>query len=81
VVVTDGQSMEPEHTVDAARTLKDSGVKVFAIGVGKSVDDKELTAIASQPTSTFKYHVSDYATLHYITNFLANCSGTSLMQE
>ncbi len=50
VVITDGKSSVNEsETIPAARAVHDAGITVFAVGVGKNIDEEELTAIASRP--------------------------------
>jgi len=49
VVLTDGKSTIPAATVIQAQMLKDTGVLVVAVGIGKDVDQTELAAIASGP--------------------------------
>ena len=60
-----------QDTIPNAQALHAIGVEVFAIGIG-SIDDAELTGIASQPTSTHKFVVSDYDSLKHITKSIAN---------
>ena len=38
----------------ASKPLKDSGIKVYVLGVGPDVDDKELNYVASQPQNVYK---------------------------
>ena len=71
IVLTDGRSMNPEDTKVAAKMLKDHNVHVFAIGIGEYVDELELTAIASEPASTYRWMVDNYDTLVLIQNMLA----------
>ena len=52
VVLTDGKSND-EPTM-AANRLRDSGVKIFTIGVG-SPDEDEIKSIASTPSSNFVF--------------------------
>ncbi|XP_069119207.1 cartilage matrix protein-like [Argopecten irradians] len=47
VVLTDGRSNEEQLTISAASSLKHHVDEVFAIGIGHSVDKRELTAIAT----------------------------------
>ena len=40
--------------VDAAKIVKDSGVRIFTIGFGKKADEDRLMRIASSPADYFK---------------------------
>jgi Mg-chelatase subunit ChlD len=46
VVVTDGKSNKEKDTLNAAKQLLAEKVKVFAVGVGRRLNQKELKAIA-----------------------------------
>ena len=75
IVLTDGRSDNPIKTAAEAHLLKNQGVKMIAIGVGKLVDDSELKAIASDPKSVF--HVNSYNALKNIIRTLGSitCKG------
>ena len=53
---------------------------MFGIGVGKKIDRKELSDIASDPDEDYMYMVDDYNALNSITEMLAakTCQGMSL---
>ncbi|KAK0047864.1 FMRFamide receptor [Biomphalaria pfeifferi] len=80
VVVTDGNSQDAAATATAATQLKQSGVKVIAIGVGSSISQAELQAIASTPADIF--NVNDYKVLDDIRANLVNtaCHSISVTQ-
>ncbi|KAH9492718.1 Collagen alpha-4(VI) chain [Bulinus truncatus] len=71
VVITDGQSWDEKETRKQATLLKDYGVMVYAIGVGKSVKDDELEAIASSPREEFVFNVDDFSALSQLRDILA----------
>ena len=51
VIITDGRSQpDPTRTVPEATNLKQSGVKVIAVGIGSQVDRNELDNIATNPS-------------------------------
>ncbi|XP_067929075.1 hemicentin-1-like [Watersipora subatra] len=54
VVITDGQSSDPERTAKAAAALRDDGVRMFALGVGPKVDKEELLNIAGNRSRVFQ---------------------------
>ena len=58
--------------------LQDMGIQVFAIGVGHSIDPKELEAIASDSNKV--YSVDNFDALDAIKFELAikTCKGTDL---
>ena len=50
VVVTDGFSgIGPEFVKKLADGIKARGIEIFAIGITKRMNDKELTALSSKP--------------------------------
>lgn len=68
ILITDGQSANPFLTTQAAQRLRDqSGVTVFAIGVG-GYDLKELRSVASSPPCSYVYTLSDFSVIHSIIN-------------
>jgi uncharacterized protein YegL len=77
VVITDGQSDDIEATAEQAAITKDFGIHLFAIGVGDSVDSKELEEIASQPKDYYMVQAVDFAALSGLYEELANkiCTG------
>lgn len=67
MVITDGNSQSGVNAVSAAsKSLSHSGVNVFAIGVGSSVNSAELRAIASDSRNIF--HVSSTRLLNTLIN-------------
>ncbi|ELT96727.1 hypothetical protein CAPTEDRAFT_109203 [Capitella teleta] len=77
IVITDGQSNEAQATKRQAQLLRDAGVHVFAIGVGRNVAEEELEAIASQPSSSHVFMVDSFQALESISIVLAarTCEG------
>ncbi|KAL5016430.1 hypothetical protein ScPMuIL_006019 [Solemya velum] len=71
IVITDGLSRVPEETVVNAGKVKDSGIYVFAIGVGANADKGELGAMASTPTADYLFTVDGYGALDTIKSILA----------
>ncbi|KAL3866043.1 hypothetical protein ACJMK2_043384 [Sinanodonta woodiana] len=71
IVMTDGQSQDFKKTSDEAQRLKATGVKVFAVGIGKDVDMKELKAIGSDPSDTYVLLANDFNDLDTIYDRLA----------
>ncbi|XP_052786279.1 cartilage matrix protein-like [Mya arenaria] len=67
IVVTDGRSTNRPNTLAEAQKLRNSGVQVFAVGVGGGVDTSELNAIASDPDSSHVLTVQDFSQLASIT--------------
>ncbi|KAJ8308221.1 hypothetical protein KUTeg_013095, partial [Tegillarca granosa] len=65
VVMTDGQSSSPTQTATEANLLhRVGGVKVIAVGVGVSVDKRELDKIGSDSNHVFT--VADFNSLNSI---------------
>ncbi|XP_005097989.1 collagen alpha-1(XII) chain-like [Aplysia californica] len=71
IVITDGRSQNSPDTRAQAKALKDSGIFMFAIGVGPYVDDQELKDIASAPSENFMFTIAGYDTLPSIKSTLA----------
>ncbi|ESO83315.1 hypothetical protein LOTGIDRAFT_239707 [Lottia gigantea] len=49
IVITDGESQEPEKTAKEALGARQAGIDIFAIGVSESVNRQELNNIAGTP--------------------------------
>ena len=77
IVITDGKSDNREQTKIQARQLREAGIHVFAVGVGKGVDLQELYLIGSTPSSDYVFTVDNYAALDSIKKLLAakTCEG------
>ena len=60
VVVTDGFSNNKFSTLAAAKALLESGVTVFAVGVGNNLDIQELIAMASEPNCKHLFVLSNF---------------------
>ncbi|XP_060073209.1 cartilage matrix protein-like [Ylistrum balloti] len=71
VVLTDGASRNPASTMKQAKLLKEQGVYVFAIGIGKGPNMKELQAIGSIPSDEFVYRIAGFHVLKFIKDKLA----------
>lgn len=61
VILTDGLPTAPgdtklilEETQAAARTLSESGVEIYAIGLGKGVDTSFISSLASSPETAYQ---------------------------
>lgn len=73
ILITDGLSRDPLETIKQANILKESGVYIFAIGVGPYVDKNELLSMAnpSYKDLSFVFSVSTFDALQSIDNLLA----------
>uniref|UniRef100_A0A8B9ZFV2 Matrilin 4 n=1 Tax=Anas platyrhynchos TaxID=8839 RepID=A0A8B9ZFV2_ANAPL len=74
LVFTDGRSQD--DISEWARRAKESGIVMFAVGVGKAVEE-ELRAIASEPVEQHFSYSADFTTMtHLVENFKLNiCPG------
>lgn len=89
IVLTDGRSLEPDQTIRAAHQLHNMGVEVFVIGMGHSVDFKELQQIATDRDHVYRISsTNDLAAIHTnivdaICKCMSNkfCSFTSFLAE
>lgn len=68
IVITDGESHD--NVSGPALALRDSGVKVYAIGI-KNASMKELQQIASNPPRKFVETIDDFVTLNSLESILA----------
>lgn len=59
IVMTDGRSQNKTETCKAAKRLRDSGVKVFAIGIG-NIDWSEIICIT---LDGFRIRVNNFSAL------------------
>lgn len=60
VVITDGDSTD--DVIEPAKSLREKGVMVFAIGVGQA-NIKELQSMANKPSEHFVFHLDNYQAL------------------
>lgn len=67
VVITDGESAD--DVVEPARRLRESGVIVFAIGVGQA-NLRELQSIANRPPERFVLTIDSFQALQRLTDSL-----------
>uniref|UniRef100_A0A2C9L3D3 VWFA domain-containing protein n=1 Tax=Biomphalaria glabrata TaxID=6526 RepID=A0A2C9L3D3_BIOGL len=67
IVITDGQSSNPNQTIIAAQNLKDAGISIVTIGIGLA-DLQEITAMASQHDLVF--NISNFDILSIINEDL-----------
>ena len=77
VVITDGKSRNMLRTLIEASRAKRNGVHLFAIGVGHAVNYRELSRMASQPSSEYFFQVAGYSALGSLKKILAvkTCQG------
>lgn len=64
IVLTDGQSYNVEITSQEAQVLKDTGTKVFSVGIGNYISLSELSSIASTPVSQYLITTSNFNELY-----------------
>ncbi|XP_072735157.1 matrilin-4 [Ciconia boyciana] len=70
LIFTDGRSQD--DISEWARRAKESGIVMFAVGVGKAVEE-ELRAIASEPVEQHFSYSADFTTMtHLVENFKLN---------
>ncbi|XP_068680124.1 uncharacterized protein [Montipora foliosa] len=75
IVLTDGQSMD--QVTGPAQRLRDSGVTIFAVGIGGGYNLAELKAMATDPDSQHVYRAS-FNNLNAIVQLIKNraCLGS-----
>uniref|UniRef100_A0A671VBU4 Matrilin 2 n=1 Tax=Sparus aurata TaxID=8175 RepID=A0A671VBU4_SPAAU len=67
IVFTDGRSQD--DVSEWATKAKDSGVTIYALGIGKAIE-QELREIASEPDETHLYYAEDFEQMGEITKKL-----------
>ncbi|XP_053323171.1 matrilin-2 isoform X1 [Spea bombifrons] len=74
IVFTDGRAQD--EVSDWASRARDGGVTIYAVGVGKAIDE-ELQEIASAPQEKHVIHADDFSSMGYITEKLKSsiCEG------
>ncbi|XP_056004953.1 collagen alpha-1(XII) chain-like isoform X2 [Ostrea edulis] len=79
VVITDGGSTNPFRTTSVVRKVKERGITMFAIGVGMSINKRELQMIASEPVNLHEFMVDDLDGLNMLRSTLVSrlCPGTT----
>ena len=77
VVITDGKSRNMLRTLIEASRAKRNKVHLFAIGVGHAVNYRELSRMASHPSSEYFFQVAGYTALDSLKKILAikTCQG------
>lgn len=63
IIISDGRSQDKRATRKEATKVKEAGVKLFTIGVGKRADIEELKEVASDPDEHFVFQVGDFKAL------------------
>jgi len=72
-ILTDGRSNRQKYDpATEANLLKNSRVEIFAFGIGSSVRDSELVAIASLPTKTHKFRVENFNDLSSLSHLISS---------
>ncbi|XP_075069947.1 matrilin-2 [Mixophyes fleayi] len=76
IVFTDGRAQD--EVADWASRAKQSGITIYAVGVGKAIDE-ELQEIASAPQEKHVIHAEDFSSMGYITEKVKSsiCEGWS----
>ena len=83
LVFTDGQSDSLAQTAEAASEASQSGIQLFSVGIGDSVLQSELEAIASDPDVDHVFNVNDFASINTILSALVEgaCNGRNSGHE
>ena len=64
IVLTDGKSND--DVTAPAQKLRDSGVIIFALGVGSGIDRNQLNTIATDPDAKHTFVVNNFDALNSI---------------
>jgi uncharacterized protein YegL len=60
ILITDGESNQGGDPVPVAASIKSNGTSIFGIAVGKDADIKQITAIASTPSTEYVFELDNY---------------------
>lgn len=76
LLLTDGKSTNPEKTAIQQQLLKDTGARIFVVGIG-DIDPEELLLIASEPDDKYYAYVDTFDKLAVILDHFAEtaCDG------
>lgn len=67
ILVTDGTATEEGGaTVPEANLTKAAGIRIFAVGIGRHIDDRQLKIIATAPWESHYFYVSDFSALQSV---------------
>lgn len=77
VIITDGKLGKEDQSLKAAKSIKNSGVIMFVVAVGSSVQMSDFAAFASEPSSEFVYTIDNFDAMDRIKNKITTriCSG------
>ena len=80
IVITDGASFQPDLTKTAAQQVKDSGVIIFAVGIGDDFNPYELSAISSNPDEKYFFRLNNFDELSSLIGVFNHqtCQGTCI---
>ena len=78
-VVTDGASTRDKHlTIPEAKTAKDQGITIFAVGIGDEISPRELREMATKPSETHVFNATDFDDLLEIHNIVIDATCLSV---
>jgi len=80
IVVTDGQTADPELAEHEASMLRELDVTVLVVGIGDHVDRRELAAIASEPQNRSLVMIDNFDALSTITDRLTSACEESTVK-
>ena len=66
LLFTDGQSESQQNAENAANTAKDSGISIYAGGIGSSVSEEELNNLVSYPPGDYRVSVADFTASTFV---------------
>jgi hypothetical protein len=72
IVVTDGNSNNRQLTASEADKARKDGITMFAIGVGRGINDNELHAIATDPDSQYTFRADSFDALTSLKGSLSS---------
>ena len=56
ILITDGYSDDADEVIAVSDEVKAAGISMFVIGIGSSLNDAELAAVASDPDSDYLFY-------------------------
>ncbi|XP_068710448.1 collagen alpha-1(XIV) chain-like [Montipora foliosa] len=77
-LVTDGRSTDRQKTLVKATEVKDDGIQIYVVAVGKSIPGiDEMVKVASYPPTAFLFRVGSYNGFYKVIKLVIQKSGAS----
>ena len=61
IILTDGQSDDPQATQTQAALARNQGIRLLSVGIGPKIDLNELNGISTDPDKDHVFLISDFS--------------------